>query len=74
MFYGFTKIRRVLFCIYGPWITNSPSPLLVILKEFQKREERISFKYMDVICTLGRYFDAIIYAIGAFILSVVILF
>ena len=33
----------------------------------------ISYKYMDVICTLGHYFDAIIYAIGALILSVVIL-
>ena len=28
---------------------------------------------MDVICILGHYFDAIIYAIGALILSVVIL-
>ena len=33
----------------------------------------ISYKYMDVICTPGHYFDAIIYAIGALILSVVIL-
>ena len=32
----------------------------------------ISYKYICVICTLGHYFDAIIYDIGAFILSVVI--
>ena len=31
------------------------------------------YKYMDVICTPNHYFDAIIYVIGALILSVVIL-
>ena len=38
-----------------------------------QKEEMISYKYMDVICALGHYFDAIIYAIGALILSGVIL-
>ena len=31
----------------------------------------IFFKYMDVICIQGHYFDAIIYAIGALILNIV---
>lgn len=34
-------------------------------------EEMISYKYIDVICTPHCYFDAIIYAIGVLILSVV---
>ena len=36
-------------------------------------EETISNKFRNALCILGHYFDAIIYAFGAFILSVVIL-
>ena len=38
-----------------------------------KIEEIISYKLRNVTCILGHYFDAIIYVIGAHILSVVIL-
>ena len=39
----------------------------------KKIEEMISYKYRNVTCILGHYFDAIIYTICALILSVVIL-
>ena len=36
-------------------------------------EKMISYKFKNVICILGHYFDAIIYVIGALIEIVVIL-
>ena len=36
-------------------------------------KEMISYKLRNIACILGHYFDAIIYAFGALILSIVIL-